>query len=365
MADDVDVGNKADAQFSERLIIAQRSIPRARMIDYGLPARDADFLQSLSVDSEKEWWDAAEDLGERHLFDADRQAASGNHAMAVLEREYASAAFNIGQLAINSDNETKRRLYGRATACLEENAGRPGCDYRRINVPLGTEGSLFGWHFRVPDAFGHVIMFGGLNGWGASFIRLARALGRQRIATVLAEAPGQGETRLISGLHLSRETIGHASRLIEFIADDGKPVGLVGFSFGGLIAAHVAAAVPTIAALCTNGSPVAIEALNHPVERELFGAAFGGEGDALLERVKDFNFDSDTEIIRCPVLSLEGGADPLVAAGTWRGFVGDGHPAADPRFWEDGLHTLYNHSAERDALIASWMSDCFRRKMEY
>jgi pimeloyl-ACP methyl ester carboxylesterase len=151
---------------------------------------------------------------------------------------------------------------------------------------------------------------------------------------------------------------------VDLAAADGQPVGLVGFSFGGLIAAHLAAAAPTVAALCTNGSPVAVGALDHPAEREQFGGAFGAEGDELERRVRVFAFDASTAVLRCPVLSLEGGADPLVPPGTWRGFVGERQDTATAVFWEDGLHTLYNHAGERDALIAAWLADCFRQAMD-
>lgn len=352
------------ADRADRLALAKRAIPLPRMIDYGLTADDAAQLHGLEAEGQGEWWDLAEALAESHLDTARQHAEAGRPALCRLERERAAAAFNIGQLAINHDHDTKRRLYARATACLEANAADAACGYRRIALRVERGDMLYGWDFPVADPIGRVVMFGGLSGWGASFMALARTLARHGIATILAEAPGQGETRLSAGLHLSRTGLSLATRFIDFAAGPGQPVALVGFSFGGLIAAHLAAATPAVTALCTNGSPVAIGALNHPAEREQFAAAFGAEGDELLRQVQNFAFDAETEVLRCPLLALEGGADPLVAPGTWQGFVGARTDAATAVSWEDGLHTLYNHAGERDALIAAWLADCFHQAMD-
>lgn len=349
------------SSLEERLEAAKRAIPLARMTDYGLAADDANLLLALVPDDGLEWWSLAEVLAERHVKQARRYADAGYWALSRLEHERAAAAFNIGQLAIHRDDEIKRDLYVRGSACLKANTREPGCDYRRVTLPADAGHDLYAWEFPLLDPIGRVVMFGGLSGWGASFFEFARALGRQGIAVTLVEAPGQGETRLTAGLHLSRETLSQAMAFVDFAAIGGKPVGLVGFSFGGLIAAHLAAAAPIVRALCTNGSPVAVGALDHPAEREQFGAAFGTDGDELLRRVRDFAFDPSTEVLRCPVLSLEGGADPLVPPGTWRGFFGEQQDNATAVVWEDGLHTLYNHAGERDALIAAWFADCFRQ----
>lgn len=358
------MGEHPAGDRAERLAATKRAIPLSRMIDYGMTARDAASLHALAADDATEWSALAEALAGAHLSQAQRHADAGRDALCRLERERAAAAYNIGQLAIHRDNETKRRLYALTTQCLAANANDPGCDYRRLVLPADDGRNLYAWDFPVRDPAGCVVMFGGLSGWGASFMGLARALNRRGIRTILAEAPGQGETRLVSGLHLSRKALSQAMRFVELAADSGQPAGIIGFSFGGLIAAHLAAAAPHVAALCTNGSPVAIGALNHPAEREQFAAAFGAEGAELLGLVSDFNFDASVEVVRCPVLALEGGADPLVAPGTWRGFVGERHEAADAFVWEDGLHTLYNHAGERDALIAAWLSDCFRQSTD-
>lgn len=349
------------SKLAERLQNTRQGIPKARMLDYGVTREDAETLFAVTT---QEWWDVAKALGERHEQLAQEHGIEGRPASAVLERERAAAVFNIGQLAINRDDDIKRSLYRRSSKCLEDNVSQPGCDYSRLVLPANDGATLYGWHFAVADPIGHVVMFGGLNGWGSSFMRHARVLVRAGLEVTLAEAPGQGETRMRSGLYLSRDGLSQAKPFLDHARAGGKPVGLVGFSFGGLISTHLAAMNPDMVALCTNGSPVAIKSFDHPVENELFGAAFGAEGPELRERVSDFAYESAAHPVSCPILSLEGGADPLVPPGTWRGFAGDAHPQAHAVFWEDGLHTLYNHAAERDALIAAWVSDRFRQKKD-
>lgn len=349
---------------AERLIAMKRAVPPSRMLDYGMTADDAARLSTLAPEEGRDWSDLAEALARRHLAEAENYAARRQAALCRQERERAAAAFNIGQLAFNRDNARKRHLYSLASECLATNAQDPGCDYKRLMLPAEDGKHLFGWDFPVRDSIGAAVMFGGLSGWGASFFGVARALTACGIRVILAEAPGQGETRLVSGFHLSRETLSHAMRFVELATAAGRPVGLIGFSFGGLLAAHLAAAAPGIAALCTNGSPVRIGAVEHPAEREQFAAAFGAEGSELIQRIAKFNFDASKEMLHCPVLSLEGGADFLVPPGTWRGFFEGREEAVLARVWSDGAHTLYNHAAERNALIGAWLSDCFRQSTE-
>lgn len=352
-------GAIASNEIESALISAKRALPISRMIDYGMASDDAARVHGLAPESGLSWDRFAASLGEFRVEQAKLHADGGRHAMAMLELERASAAFNIAQLSFHRDTQAKRALYARATACLTANAVNGKAGYVRLALSAQGDGTLYGWHFQVADPVGTVVMFGGLSGWGGSFLGLARALAAKGIATILAEAPGQGETRMISGLHLSRAALTDAMRFVDFADESDRPVGLVGFSYGGLIAAHLAAAASHVAALCTNGSPAAIGELAHPAENEQFGAAFGAEGDRLRGLITDFNFDHRREILRCPVLSLEGGADPLVAPGTCRGFVGDRHTTQTSIIWQDGLHTLYNHAAERNALISAWLFDCF------
>jgi alpha-beta hydrolase superfamily lysophospholipase len=62
--------------------------------------------------------------------------------------------------------------------------------------------------------------------------------------------------------------------------------------------------------------------------------------------------------IECPLLVLHGGADPIVALEQQQIFL-DAAVKGTLRVWEDGEHTIYNHSAERTSFIADWFAEQF------
>jgi pimeloyl-ACP methyl ester carboxylesterase len=73
-------------------------------------------------------------------------------------------------------------------------------------------------------------------------------------------------------------------------------------------------------------------------------------------------FDGERAPLACATLVLEGGADPLVPAGTQQSFlVGNRHPLSRLETWPDGEHTIYNHAAARNAVAAEWFATTSRR----
>ena len=61
--------------------------------------------------------------------------------------------------------------------------------------------------------------------------------------------------------------------------------------------------------------------------------------------------------IRCPLLVLHGGADPLFPLDSARALY-DRAASPDRQMvvWDDGDHCVYNHAFERNALAAEWFS---------
>lgn len=348
------------SEAEARLAGAKRAIPSSRMQDYGMAGSDVAALSALAPGGES-WDQTAETLGEAHLDRAAGLDGAGASALAAQHLEWAAAAFNIAQLSFNGDTPRKASLYRRASEALEAAASHPQADFRRLVLETEDGRKLFGWEMPVENPVGAVVVIGGLSGWGATFLTLGRALARRSIAVVLAEGPGQGETRLVSRLHLSREALPLFTPFIDRARALGGPVALVGNSFGGLVAAHLAASRKDIVACCVNGSPVRLRTPEFAAERDQIGAAFGAEGEALAQKIAAFNFDPIVERIDCPMLILEGGADALVPPGAQLGFLqgGGNADAALVHTWADGLHTVYNHAPERNALIGAWLADCF------
>lgn len=335
------------------------AMPVSRMLDYGLASSDvAAFVEGGHAG---QWVEVAEQTGERHMQAAAAHRQRGEANQAAQAWEWAAAAFNVGQAPLHSDSAVRLHLYSRATEALLAAMDDDG-DIARIELVTDSGSPMFGWESIVPNALGNVVVLGGLSGWGMTFIALARALARRRVSAILAEGPGQGETRMRSGLRLSREALPLFKPFLARAAGQAGKIGLVGNSFGGLVAAHLAAAEPTVAALVVNVSPVRLSTPQGQAERGQISAAFGLDGEELDAAVKNFCFDPVATPIGCPLLILEGGADRLVPLGSQLGFLG-ANPAeqhrATVRTWPDGQHTLYNHAAERNALIAAWLADQF------
>jgi pimeloyl-ACP methyl ester carboxylesterase len=134
----------------------------------------------------------------------------------------------------------------------------------------------------------------------------------------------------------------------------------MGNSFGGLIAAHWAAATTEMSACCINGAMPRITVPDFRTAREQMEAAFGCQGEDLAAKLTEMNFFRTQTPIRCPTLILEGAQDPIVPPGSQIDFVGE-MPAVGSRvrLWPDGEHTIYNHAAERNGAAAAWFRDRF------
>jgi alpha-beta hydrolase superfamily lysophospholipase len=69
--------------------------------------------------------------------------------------------------------------------------------------------------------------------------------------------------------------------------------------------------------------------------------------------------DPATDHTDADVLVLHGGADPLISLEQQRPFLALSE-RSELRVWEDGEHTIYNHSAERTELVGDWFRDRLR-----
>ncbi|MCZ0735135.1 alpha/beta hydrolase family protein [Phreatobacter sp. AB_2022a] len=338
----------------------QRAMPMTRLIDYGMDHADATELVSRSTEGEA--WDAvAEAIGRRRLARAARAEAEGYRVTAAEQRAKGIAGLIFAQMAFNFDIPRKRALY----RDLAE-AGRQLCrisdpPLARIEVPF-MDAALVGWLMRpsAKPARGTVIVFGGQSGWGLAYLPIALALAKRGLATLLAEGPGQGETRMTGGIRLDVDVPAAYQAFVSHILKDPAlgPAGIWGNSYGGLWAAKTAARDPRIMACCVNGSFARPRLLPFRTAFEQSAAMLGTEDeDALNRNFERMRFDPATDRIGCPLLVLHGGADPLVQLADQQPFL-DAVTGADRHLevWPDGEHTIYNHGADRSALAADWFA---------
>lgn len=337
----------------------QRAMPLTRLLDCGMDPADARRLHAGTTEGEP-WDRAAEAIADERLAQADRAEADGNIVTAGEARQRGIAALVFAQMAFNFDEPRKIALYRKLAIACGKLA--PVFDLPFARVETGFAGkTLVGWLVRPAGgtAKGTAILFGGQSGWGIAYLSLARELARRGLATLLAEGPGQGETRIEHGLYLQPGVEAAFSRWVDIILADkslGAP-GIWGNSYGGLWAARTASSDARIRACCVNGSFARPGILPFRTAFEQSAAMIGTEDRAAIEDVMEkLRFDPAKDRIACPLLVLHGRADPLVTLDDQQPFLDAAAGEAKLHVWPDGEHTIYNHSFERTALVADWFA---------
>lgn len=334
-----------------------RSMPLTRMLDYGMDHWDATEL--TGAPASQAWDETAALLADAQLERAQAAAARGDVETAVSCYRRATAALVFAQMAYNQDTAEKRSLYERLSRAYRD-AAELDTDLRveRLAVPFGTS-HCNAWLVR-PGTEGPeptVVIVGGQSGWGPAFHRQAEALARRGLSTVLLEAPGQGETRIVNGLHLDEHSDGAFSATLDLVQKrtgfDG-PFGVWGNSFGGLMAARAAVHDSRFGACCVNGAPARPVPSPFRTASEQSQALLGvGSDEDVATVFRTLWLDPDVDRMSAALLVLHGANDPLITLDQQKAFLGLSSESS-LRVWDDGEHTVYNHSAERTEFVGDW-----------
>jgi alpha-beta hydrolase superfamily lysophospholipase len=347
----------ADDEHVKRRDALRRAMPITRMLDYGMDHWDANQL--LAASPTTSWHDLATELaaGQRTRAAAARGRQDWETATACYRR--AVAALIFAQLEDNLDTPRKRATYVRLTEAYQDAADIDrALRVDRLSVPF-TTATCTAWMVRLPatNPGPPVVIVGGLSGWGPAYHPLAEALARRGLTAVLLEAPGQGNSRLISGLHGGtgmERAVSTTLDVVEAHTGYSGSAGIWGNSFGGLLAARAAVADARLAACCVNGASPSPEVLPFRTSKEQLRAFFGLDDDARIEAaLRDLWLDTSAAEVQGALLVLHGEADPLVSLEQQQAFL-DLSTRSQLRVWEDGEHTIYNHAAERTELVADW-----------
>jgi alpha-beta hydrolase superfamily lysophospholipase len=289
-------------------------------------------------------------------------AATGHLVTEAKAQAEAIANLLFAQMAFNHDVPRKRALYGRLVNAIRRLADWSDNRIERVEVPFG-HAKLIGWLVRPSNGYvrGTVLLFGGQSGWGVAYLPIARALALRGLATLLAEGPGQGETRIEQRVFVDVDMTVAYRQFVNLIVADSSlgPVGICGNSVGGLWAAATAASDDRIRACCVNGSFAAPSLLPFRTFVEQAGAMPGTDDEqAISENFRRMSFSAGRDRISCPLLVLHGGEDPLIKLEDQQPFL-DAASLDDVtlKIWPDGDHTIYNHSSERTAWVSDWFGD--------
>jgi alpha-beta hydrolase superfamily lysophospholipase len=334
-----------------------RAMPMTRMLDYGMDYWDAATLNIAPA--WEPWHVVASALAESQLARAAEAAARRNNETAVACYRSATAALIFAQLEFNADTVVKHELYERLGQSYDAAAALDvQLHTKKLSIPFGSS-HCSGW--LVQDASMRpgpiVIVVGGQSGWGPAYHRQAEALARRGLTAVLLEAPGQGESRMLGGLHLKGDAHQAFSSTLDIVSEitgyDGR-AGVWGNSLGGLIAANVAVHDNRFGACCVNGAATNPTPSPFRTAIEQSQALFGVD---TIERTaiafRELWLDPAVDHMSAALLVLHGGADPLIRLDQQKVFL---NLSSDStlRIWQDGEHTIYNHSAERTDFVSDW-----------
>ncbi len=353
----------------QELDACKRAMPIQRLLDNGMDHADATALHAFA-DRGVPWPEAAAWLGARNRRRADAALAAGRHISARSYYRHACACFRFAQSPLIRDDEPKRAIYRQLIDAYAAAAALDDPPTRRIEVGFG-DAALCGWLLRPKGVAAPpvVIVTGGADGWREAYDTGARYLVDRGVAVLLVDGPGQGETRLFRGLHLTADYHRAYSALVDFIlaeGDLGNRVGIWGNSLGGHFAAGAAAADPRIAACCVTGGTVRpLEILDrYPRFVERFAAMVGSTDEAaVLATMRALDLTRAAPRIRCPLLVLHGAPDQVFLLENAKS-IHDLAAAADKTLvvWDDGDHCLYNHAHEKHCLMADWFREHLERQ---
>ncbi len=183
------------------------------------------------------------------------------------------------------------------------------------------------------------------------------------MALLLLDAPGQGETRVLGGLHLDRDVrLALSAAVTHLLADDrlGDRVAVWGNSMGGHLAALLAAQDPRVAACVVTGGTVRPAETHTRFPRFLakVQAMLGLDPEASRTLMEDLELDAGTLAgLTCPLLVQHGTRDAVFKVANARE-VHDlaGSPDKTWQEWHDGDHCVDNHADEKYLAVARWLA---------
>lgn len=338
---------------------ALRQLSPERMTAYGVDPADAVDLRARVVDGE-DWQATATELAERLLARAGGSGAAAPPTpvtrAALLRRS--SALLRMSQMMMLEDTDERRRIYRRAAELYAEAAAVTG-DRERVVLDSAV-GTVVGWLIPAAQPVAAAVVVGGVEGWSFDFDGVGEALAARGVSALMLDAPGQGETRFGHGTYLASGWRAAYDSAATFLLRDGDlPLGLVGNSMGGSFAIAYAAGDPRVRACCNNGGaprPWTVTPEYGTFFWKMAAACGTADVDRAIATWRSVTPDAPGPHRDYDLLVVHGARDPMVSQAMVDEIVADAAARrVDVHTFSDGVHCVYNHRADRDALIADWM----------
>ena len=346
-----------------------RAMSLARLLAGGMSHEDAMELHSDALAGEA-WDTKAERLGYRNLAHAQGAVGDGQRGSARRWLLQASACFRFAQVPLVDTEPRKVELYVRMLDAFQRAGALTTPPAERVRLRW-RGGTLTGWLIRADRRRRQpfVIGLGGVDAWCEEYERSTQYLRARGVTTLLTDAPGQGGSRLLSGLHLDEHVADALRVVVDYaVADhrcDGR-VGIWGNSAGGWLAARLAATDRRISACAINcGTDRPTEILDrYPRFIEQFQLMTGRrEPDAARQIFDALTLDDRLlQELQCPLHLVHGTPDKVFLVDGARKILA-GAASVDKTLTEfaDGDHCISNRSHEAHELLADWMVDRLSR----
>ncbi|MFT3873618.1 MAG: alpha/beta hydrolase [Nocardioides sp.] len=345
----------------------KRAMPLQRLTGNGMDYADVVALYA-GVDSGTPWDEAAENLGNRNIDRAEREATAGHSLSARSWYLAASCCYRVGQ-AILADGPRKHEMFAKMVDAYGKAGDLFEPPFEHLDIPH-RGGTLSGW-LALPGCAGPtnrwslVIVMGGFDGWREEYHVGATYLRDRGVATFLVDGPGQGESRLFGGLVLDHDFPAAFSAVIDYLVADDRlngRVGIWGNSMGGFMAASVAASDGRIEACCVNGGTgrpaEVLDRFPRFVTKVQLLLGVNDADKAIAEMGTYVLTDEQFANLTCPLLILHGTPDQVFLVENARALHGRA-ASTDKTFleWPDGDHCIYNHSHDKHTRVSDWFAD--------
>jgi alpha-beta hydrolase superfamily lysophospholipase len=345
----------------------KRAMPIERLVGNGMSDSDARELHRR-IDDGVTWHAAADRLGDRNLARA-RDALDRHQRRSARESFFfASACYRFGQVPLADGDRRKRPLYRRMLDAFRSAGRLAEPPHERIDVPW-RGGLLSGWLIPGSAPGPVVLQLCGISGSREEYEAGSRYLTARGLGAALVDAPGQGETRLLGGLHFDEHAIDAVRALVDAVlahpACDGR-IGLWGNSAGGWIAVLAAAADPRVTACCaTGGTDRPTEILDRYPRFVAELQRMTGHDDPDASRAVFDRLAIDADVlreVRCPLHVVHGTPDRIFRVDGARRIHAGAH-STDKTLTEfpDGDHCVTNRSHEKHTLVAAWFAERLTR----
>ncbi len=340
---------------------ALRQFSMERLMGYGVHHADAVELRGR-VTAGETWQVVATDLAAICLAPPEAPVAPSSRATLANRLYRASALLRMSQMMMLSDDDQRREIFSHAADIYRQAAALTG---DREQIIVDTEnGPLAGWLYpsQTGSAVGCAVVIGGVEGWAMDFGAQGLELARRGVDALVLDGPGQGESRMVHHHYLTQSWIRSYQGVFDHLATrtGGAPLAFVGNSMGGGLALRLASQDARIVACCDNGGPRAPG--RAPPNTSFFRKMMAHCGDVTEEAAagiwRTVNPTAPDAAVRCPLLVVHGGWDPLVSTEDAQG-VFDWAESADKQMviFSDGDHCVYNHADDKHNLISDWISD--------